>query len=125
MDYKPLHFIGEGIKVEFDNIPLFTKKPGCPDRFIWKEKTFRTVEKLAEWKDFNRSGRMARNMSSEHASRAESRGSWGVGRFYFRVRMDNGQIFDLYYDRAPKDVDNRSGGWYLDREMIRSEDSEN
>ena len=27
--------------------------------------------------------------------------------------MDSGQIFELYYDRAPKDVDNRKGGWFL------------
>jgi hypothetical protein len=30
---------------------------------------------------------------------------------------DSGQIFDLYYDRAPKSVDHRKGAWYLYQEL--------
>jgi hypothetical protein len=60
---------------------------------------------------------MARNMTPEHAATAERRGSWGVGRFYFRVKTEAGNIFDLYYDRSPKNVDDRKGGWYLFREL--------
>jgi hypothetical protein len=56
-------------------------------------------------------------MRAEHGAVAESRGSWGVGRFYFRVRTLGGQVFDLYYDRAPKNVDERKGAWFLYREM--------
>jgi len=41
----------------------------------------------------------------------------GVGRFYFRVRVDGGQIYDIYYDRAPKDADRRKGQWFLYREL--------
>jgi hypothetical protein len=33
------------------------------------------------------------------------------------VRTSGGRIFDLYYDRAPKDVDQRKGGWFLDKEL--------
>ena len=44
-------------------------------------------------------------------------GSLGVGRFYFRVRVDSGQIFDLYYDREIQDVDDRLGHWFLYREL--------
>jgi len=43
--------------------------------------------------------------------------SWGVGRFYFRVRTDHGRVFDLYYDRSPKNVNDRLGGWFLWREL--------
>jgi len=32
--------------------------------------------------------------------------------------VDSGQIFDLYYDRAPKDADNRMGGWFLKGERL-------
>lgn len=110
-------FIGEEILVEYDQPPLLEKKPGCPDRFIWQEKTFLVVEMLAEWHDYRRRGRMARNMQPAHAAIAEQRGSWGVGRDYFRVSTTGGRIFELYYDRAPKDADRRKGAWFLYREL--------
>jgi hypothetical protein len=122
MEYKPLHFIGKQIEVQFDNPPLFSKKPDCPDNFIWKERTFQITEILAEWQDFSRSGDMAHNMRPANMSKAIKQGSWGVGRFYFRVQTKDGKIFDLYYDRAPKDVDDRSGAWFLYREMDKTGD---
>jgi hypothetical protein len=42
--------------------------------------------------------------------------SLNVGRFFF-ARADSGQIFDLYYDRAMKSVDERKGQWFLYREL--------
>ncbi len=114
---KPLHFIGEPIEVHFEQPPLLEKKPGCPDAFIWRDAEYRVVEMLSEWHDYRRRGRMARNMQPQHAQVAQSRGSWGVGQDYFRVRTENGQIFDLYYDRAPKGVDQRKGAWFLDKEL--------
>ena len=121
MEYIPKHFIWEQIEVQFDKPPLFSKKPDCPDRFVWKDQTFQITEKLAEWQDFSRSGRMEYNMRPANAAKAKRRGSWGVGRFYFRIQTDNGQIFDLYYDRAPKNVDDRMGAWFLYREMTTDE----
>jgi hypothetical protein len=114
---RPLRFIGEPIQVQFDRPPLLEKKPGCPDRFTWQGETYQIVEKLSEWHDYGRRGRMARNMRPEHASTAARRGSWGVGREYYRVRTHDGRVFDLYYDRAPKSVEDRKGSWHLYREM--------
>lgn len=34
-----------------------------------------------------------------------------------RLRVDAGQIYDIYYDRAPKDGDRRKGQWFLYREL--------
>jgi hypothetical protein len=110
-------FIGEEIEVGFDTSPLLDKKPGCPDRFIWGEQAFEITEMLREWHDYRRRGRMARNMAPAHAAIAEQRGSWGVGRAYFRVVTTGGRIFELYYDRAPKDADRRKGAWFLYREL--------
>jgi hypothetical protein len=56
-------------------------------------------------------------MRPAHATAAAVRGSLGVGRFYLRVRVDTGQVFDLYYDRLIKDVDDRLGHWFLYREL--------
>jgi len=120
MDLKPLRFIGEPIQVQFDRPPLLEKKPGCPDQFTWRGETYRISETLNEWRDYGRRGRMARNMQPEHAAVAERRGSWGVGRFYFRVRTGTDQVFDLYYDRSPKSADDRKGAWFLYREVVAS-----
>jgi len=122
MKYKPLHFIGAEIKVHFNREPLFSKKPTCPDNFHWQGKSFLVVENGAEWQDFSRKGRMAHTMRPANAAKAIRRGSWGVGRFYFRVLTEQDRIFELYYDRAPKDVDDRDGSWFLDREMQKTND---
>jgi hypothetical protein len=121
MTCKPLHFIGELIDVVFDQPPVLAKSPGCPDGFIWRGETYRIVELMSERCDFGRRGKMARNMRQSHLAVAANRGSLGVGRFTFRVRTDKGHIFELYYDRAPKSVDDRKGSWTLYQEMSEEE----
>lgn len=117
MDIEPLRFIGEPVEVQFQDRSFPEKKPVCPDRFTWRGEAFRIVEQISEWHDYSRRGRMAYNMRPDHAAAAERQGSWGVGRDFFRVRTDSGRVFDLYYDRAPKSVEDRKGGWVLLREM--------
>ena len=121
MDIRSLRFIGEPIQAQFGKQPTLEKKPGCPDRFVWQDETYRVIEKLSEWHDYGRLGRMAHNMRPAHATVAARRGSWGVGRDYYRVRTDSGRVFDLYYDRAPKKAGDRKGAWFLYREMSSSE----
>ena len=117
MEYIALHFLDVPITVEFD-VPLIREKsPTCPNRFVWHGESYQVSEMLAEWSDFTRRGKMARNMRPSHSAVAAGRGSLGVGRFFFRVRTQAGQIFDLYYDRAPKDAARRKGEWFLYREM--------
>jgi hypothetical protein len=113
MDQTPLHLYAEPITVIFDQPPALEKKPACPDGFIWRGVTYRAVTLVKEWVDYRRRGRMARNMQPQHAIVAEGRGSWGVGRFYYQVSVDTGQLFEIYYDRAPKDIDSRKGSWVL------------
>jgi len=117
MALKPLHFIGQEIRVNFDHEPALEKKPSVPDRFDWEGVTYQVESLLSAWQDFQRRGRMAHNMRPHNAAKARRRGSWGVGRFYFRVLTEGGRIFDLYYDRAPKNAGDRKGSWFLDREM--------
>jgi len=115
-DPKPIRFIGEAIDAHFDTPPVLEKKPGCPDAFTWRDTAYRIVEKLSEWHDYQRRGSMEHNMREEHAATAAQRGSWGVGRDYFRVRIEDGRVFDLYYDRAPKGK-KRKGSWFIYREL--------
>ena len=120
MPYVPVRFIGEPIAADFDQPPTLEKKPGCPDRFVWRAETYPVVELLSEWFDYTRRGRAARNMQPQHAAIAEQRGSWGVGRYYFRVRVASGQIFEFYYDRAPQDADRRKVAWFLVSELAET-----
>jgi hypothetical protein len=117
MELAPVRFIGEGIEVSFDQPPALEKDPDCPAGFVWRGETFRVCEKLGEWRDNARRGRMARNMSERHLTGASIRGSWGVGRVYYRVRTEGGRAFDLYYDRAPTGSGGRKGSWFLYREL--------
>ena len=114
---RPLHFLDEPIEVVFRLPPAREKLPPCPDGFTWEGRSYRVLNTLSEWTDFSRRGRYARNMEPAHAAVAARRGSLNVGRFFFRVRVDSGQIFDLYYDRAMKSVDERKGQWFLYREL--------
>lgn len=124
MALVPVRFIGEEIEVHFDKSPMLEKKPGCPQAFTWRGERYQISEMLSEWHDYSRRGRMARNMQPQHAEVAKSRGSWGVGRDYYRVETDSGLIFEIYYDRAPKGVDTRKGEWFLYQELEYEEEGE-
>lgn len=117
MVFEPVRFISAGVAVHFDEPPALEKRPPCPDAFEWEDAHHRIVSILSEWHDYSRRGRMAHNMRDTHLETARRRGSWGVGRHYFRIRTEQGRIFDLYYDRAPgsidADGDARKGSWTL------------
>jgi hypothetical protein len=126
-EFTPLHFYDQLIEVIFDEPPVKEKSPPCPNGFIWEGKLYRVISLLSEWSDFTRRGKYARNMRPAHAAIASTRGSLNVGRFYFRVKavlsssstagQSESQIFDIYYDRAMKSVDERKGQWFIYREL--------
>jgi len=110
-------FIGRVIQVTHDQPPSLEKKPGPPDGFTWEEKTYRVVAVLKEWHDYRQRGKTAafytKERGSFRAKAAERRGSWGVGRDYYRVRTDTREVFELYYDRTPKGSKHQKGSWVL------------
>ena len=114
---RSTHFLDEPTQVLFDSPPAHEKSPPCPNGFIWSGRAYHIVERLSECTDFARRGRSARNMRPAHAEVAAGHGSLNVGRFFFRVRVDTGQLFDLYYDRAMKNIDDRKGQWFIYREV--------
>ena len=132
-NYQPIHFYDHPIEPIFDTPPAREKTPDCPNGLVWDGRTYRVIEMLSSWSDFSRRGKMARNMRPAHAAVASNRGSLNVGRFYFRVRVmlsssstapplgttghPENQVFDIYYDRAMKNIDDRKGQWFIYREM--------
>ena len=123
-DWIPLNFIAEEIEVEFVTPPLLSKKPDPPSAFIWRGEKYRVASLISRWFSYERKGRLTKNMQPQHLRAAVRRGSWGVGRFYFRVETSEGRFFDLYYDRAPEEAGDRKGHWYLWREMKEGKSKE-
>jgi hypothetical protein len=114
-------FIGTLIEVHHDRPSPYEKRPGPPDGFTWEGRKYQIIAILQEWHDYRRRGRMAKNMRESHLRAAGGRGSWGVGRDYYRVRTDSGAVFELYYDRAPKGADHPKGAWFLYRQLVDEE----
>jgi len=115
--WRPVRFIDVEIQAVHDRPPALSKKPPAPDFFVWGGRTYRILDVLSTWTSYERRGRMADNMAPAHLATATRRGSWGVGRFYFRVRTDSGNVYDLYYDREPESAGDRGGHWFLWREL--------
>ncbi len=90
-------FISEEIEVEFDQEFILEKKPPCPISFRWRGEIFSVNELISSWFNFERKGNKARNMRIKHLARARKKGSWGVGRFYFRIKDEFGKIIVIYY----------------------------
>jgi hypothetical protein len=116
-EWAPLRFIGQAIQVRFDTPPLLSKTPGPPQAFLWAGRELEIANVLARWTSYERRGRESKNMQPAHLTLAGRKGSWGVGRFFFRVQTVGGEVFDLYYDRAPKAAGEGGGRWVLWRQM--------
>jgi hypothetical protein len=117
MELSPKKFTGEPIQVQFDEPPPLEKTPEPPGAFSRREQSFRVTQVLREWVRFRHLGRKAPNMQPQHATKASRCCSWGVGVIHFRVRTDIGQVFDLYYDRSPRNADHHKGEWFLFQEL--------
>ena len=118
----PARFIGAAVQVVHDRPPALEKRPGAPDSFVWEGRTYRVVAVLREWHDYHLRGKSlsfyTKEQGSFRAKKAQRRGTWGVGRDYFRVRTDTGDVFDLYYDRDPHGPGGRKGSWFLYRQVL-------
>ncbi|HAF61728.1 MAG TPA: hypothetical protein DCK95_05330 [Anaerolineaceae bacterium] len=114
-----IRFIGESIEVCYDHGIMKLKSPPCPDRFYWRSTQYTVTQLVQQWSDFSRKGRMKRNMSEAHRIKAERTGSWGVGRFFFRVKVNTGQDFTIYYDRSPQSAQ-KDRSWMLFQENLDS-----
>lgn len=107
-------FIGEPIAPSFDDT-VVVRRLSTLHGFTWNEQFFPIAEVLRNW----------RESSPPRWRRRGKRASlrWHVstlGRDYFRVRVADGRIFELFYDRQM--LDNRlSGRWVLWRELDADE----
>jgi hypothetical protein len=119
-----MEIYADEIEVRFEEEPILKKKPGLPAAFTWRGREYVVVELLKEWHDYRKRGKTRALYEKERGSywvhASKRRGSWGVGRDYYRVRTDTGEVFEIYYDRSPKGQA-RIGQWILSRKMKDAE----
>jgi hypothetical protein len=117
-----MEFYAEEIEVRFEKEPTLEKKPGLPAAFTWRDREYVIVELLGEWHDYRKRGASKAFYEKERGSywvgNTQRHGSWGVGGDHYRVRTESGEVFDIYYDRAPKGQ-RRKGQWILSRRHLR------
>jgi hypothetical protein len=115
-----MKFYSEPITVKFSIKPLLEKKPGVPAAFTWRGRSYTVLALLKEWHDYRTRGRMLDFYDQKRGNAPEivsgGKGSWGVGRDYYRVVVDSGEVFDIYYDRKPKGK-TKKGEWTLYRRV--------
>lgn len=89
-------FIGQPVEV------FFAAKPGPPRAFTWEGRTLAVVEVLEHWQDYG--------FGSTHPAAR----NWRTRRHrnYYRLRAEDGHIYDLYLDRGAK-----RPRWYLYRRV--------
>ncbi len=116
-------FIGEEIEPIFAEAPELEKKTGAPTGFKWHDKQHAIKRVIKEWHEYGSShaggGRDAGRPPFGQRN-VMNRGSWGQGKDFYRVLLEDGRIVDIYYDRRPKggkEKKDRKGRWVLFREI--------
>lgn len=110
-----MEFYSLPVEVEFDDEPLLEKKSGVPDRFSFRGRAYTIVSVEGEWHTYEAKGKTEKFYGKKRGNMPEmklrERGSWGVGKDYYRVKTDTGEVFVIYYDRQP--TKKKKGEWIL------------
>ncbi len=112
-------FVGEEITPLFAEEPELEKKTGVPSGFKWRGQDYGIRRLVKEWHDYDQ-GRGGGGYDAGRPPFGQrnvlQRGSWGQGKDYYRVLLDDGRLVDIYYDRRPKNRKEK-GRWVLFREL--------
>ena len=98
----PSSFISEPItpvKGTFDPAGMARGEPGLPQRFRWRKKEYAVAEVLEQWKD--------------HGDCAHGSGERYVRRHGYRVRVTDGTVFRLYFQRTFGRAQPSSQRWWI------------
>ncbi len=116
-------FIGEEIEPVFAEEPELEKKTGAPSGFKWRGQDYAIKRLVKEWHDYGSTTRPGGGWDAGRPPFGQrnvmQRGSWGQGKDYYRVILEDGRMVDIYYDRRPKSAkpEGRKGRWVLFREI--------
>ncbi len=87
------------------------RDPPAPLSFTLQGQVFDVLEVLQEWWDYTNLSPAQRTYRPSYHRSSARRGSFGLGRHYFRVRTSCG-VFLIYYDRRPT-PSSRGGSWVV------------
>ena len=93
----------------FDTAPMGRGEPGLPRGFDWRGESRTVIEPLGAWKHSSREG-------------ARAGGDLYLRRHYYRLRMDDGSIWTVYFVRQAPRSGNPKSRWFLytvEREQTR------
>ena len=103
--------MGRGVqRIEMTDVeaPAVPGEPPKPRLFRWRGREFRVAAIIRSWQD---QPDRARGAVRPHELRFGAPASAPDGRAYFRVRTDDGSVFDLAYDPEP-------GSWTLLKQLV-------
>jgi len=98
----PGEFVSEVVAPDagtFDAVAMSHGTPGLPSGFRWRDRHYRIVELLADWRS---------SEAHDHAG-----GQHYYRKHFFRVRVDSGQIMTLYALRHVKPGASPRKRWWL------------
>lgn len=90
----------EPLPGSFASVAMATGLPGLPQGFTWRQKTYRVLNELEQWKQSAPEG-----------------GRPGAERYLrrhcYRLRMDDGTIWTVYFERQARRGANPRLRWFL------------
>lgn len=81
-------------------IALGRGEPGLPDGFIWRDRTYRIVQRRSQWK-------------ASSAEGGKPGGEVYLRRHYFELTMDDGATWTVYFVRQAASSGSAKRRWFL------------
>jgi hypothetical protein len=95
-------FISEAITPDGTSfvLPAATGEPALPRRFIWRQRAFEVRAVVRAWKEHD-------------PDRTHGSGHLYLRKHWFEVRVDDGSVMKLYFQRQPSSGRAAKSRWWL------------
>lgn len=95
-------FISEAITPEADSfgMPAGVGEPALPRRFVWRRRTYEVREVVRAWNE-------------READRTHGSGELYLRKHWFEVRVGDGSVMKLYFQRQPMSGRAAKSRWWL------------
>ncbi|NOT02318.1 MAG: cytoplasmic protein [Phycisphaerales bacterium] len=96
-------FVSEAIRPAgggFDTSAMGRGEPGLPNAFVWRDRTYTIESCVARWKESQRTG-------------GPADGQIYLRRHCYRLRMNDGTEWEVYFTRQPSSTGSARTRWFL------------
>ena len=96
------HFISEAIIPDAQSFgrPVAIGEPALPQRFTWRKQKFEVREVVRAWKE-------------HEPDRTHGSGELYLRKHWFEVRVDDGSVMKIYFQRQPMSGRTAKARWWL------------